>query len=70
MLQLKPHLKLIGISRKAFPVAAFTPQDKAEQRGVKSQHRSLKVFRNVKTFDPNTAEMLSQCAHLELRNMS
>src|SRR5271165_115652 len=36
----------------------------AQQRGVESQHRSLEVFRNVKTLDPNAAEMLPQCAHL------
>jgi hypothetical protein len=31
---------------------------------LRDQHRSLEVFRNVKTLDPNAAEMPAQCAHL------
>ena len=64
LLQPKPPLQLVGISREAFPVARFTPQDKTEQCGVESQHRRLEVFRNVKTLDPNAAEMPPQRAHL------
>ena len=64
LLQLKLHLQLLGISREAFPVATFTLQDKAEHRCVKGQHRSLQMFRNVKTLDPNAAEMPTQCADL------
>ena len=63
-LQPKPRLELVGIEGEALPVASFTSQDKTEQRGVENQHRRLEVFRNVKTLDPNAAEMPPQRGHL------
>src|ERR1700751_1426272 len=64
VLQLEPRLQLVGIARKALPVALIPPQNKTQQRGVENQHRSLKVFGNVKTLDPNAAEMPPQRADL------
>src|SRR6516162_4272261 len=64
LLQLEPRLQVVGISRQALPVALITPQNKTQQRRVQNQHRSLKVFRNVKTLDTNGAEMPPQRGQL------